>query len=278
MYALWTKLTLIEDALLDDAKEVVDYLRTNFSSPVQQIHSMFSERAEQLKKNSLQEITNNSLFFRILHEKDSSFDPMCDYVGLILYSYNGKSEFILDGQHYKRGDILIKDITTIPNGPIILKWGSRNQQVYDKLFGTLFNLYCKKALYKHLIGLGIIYEENKWKFDAFILGSESMQSPFSLDEHRLLEMFILTWTKKIDDQPSIRDNARKMLNEQLDYVKDLLETQRPDMESIWTSKEIDLAIKTFECEIKDEMAVLFQVRTSLTNRIVEKFILDYTDI
>jgi hypothetical protein len=59
-----------------------------------------------------------------------------------------------------------------------------------------------------------------------------------------------------------------MLNEQLDYVKDLLETQRPDMESIWTSKEIHLAIKTFECEIKDEMAVLFQVRTNLTNRIV----------
>jgi len=267
MYAVWTKLTLIEDVLLGDATEVVDYLRTNFYGPVQQIHSMFSERAEQLQQNSSQEITNDSLSFRILHEKDFSFDSMCDYIGLIIYSYNRKSEFILNGQQYKRGDILIKDINDIPNSSSILKLSLKNQQVYNNRYESLLNFFFKKTLEKRFIGLGILYLQNKWKFNAFIFNSESNQSPFSLDEHRLLEMYILTWSKNINDQPSIHDNARKMLTEQFNYVKDLLETQRPDMESIWAPEKINLAIKAFEYEIQNEITALFQVRDMFTRRI-----------
>jgi hypothetical protein len=59
-----------------------------------------------------------------------------------------------------------------------------------------------------------------------------------------------------------------MLNEQLNYVKDLLETQRSDMERIWVSEEIDLVIKAFEHEIKDDITQLFQVGDIFNRKII----------
>lgn len=260
MYALWTKLTSIEDVLLGTADEVIDYLNANFTDPRQQIHALFSERAEQIKRNNVsQEITNNCLSCRIIHNEDISFDAMCDYIAFVFYSYDGKNAFISNGQQYKRGDIIIKNIKDIPNSSSILKSGLRNPQIYQNLYELFFNSYFKKPLNKRVVGLGIIYEKNKWKFDNFIFSSEPKQSPFSIDEHHLIEMSILTWTKNMYDPVAVRDNARKILDEQLDYVKDLLETQRPDMENICSSKQIDLAIKVLVHEIEDEILELFQV-------------------
>jgi hypothetical protein len=259
MYAIWTKLTAIEDVLIGSADEVVDYLRTNYFTPVQQIRCMLSERAAQLKRNSLQESTTNSCSFCLLSESDSPFDSLCDYVGFILYSYDGKSRFTFNGRGYQRGDILIKNTDKIPNWSSILRSRLRNQKVCYDLYKSLLNSTFKKASYERFVSLGITYEQNKWKFDAFIIGSEAKGSIFSLDEQRLLEMYILSWTKNMNDQISIRDDARKMLDEQLDYVKCLLETQRFDMEKIWTSKDVDIAIKIFEHESQDEIDALFQV-------------------
>lgn len=266
MYTLWKKLTSIEDVLLGNADEIVDYLRQNYSIATQQYRSILSERTEQLKNNSEQEIINDSISFRLLSEENCLFDPMRDYIGLIFYSYNGKNEFTLNGEQYKRGDIVLEDIENIPNSSKILKSCTKPQQIYDKLFKSLFNSYFKTTLDKHFIGIGIIYEENKWKFDGVIISFESTQSPFSLDEQRILEMYILTWSKNIKNQLSIRDNARKMLDEQLNYVKDLLKTQRDDMENVWITEEIDLAIKAFERDIQDDIDVLFQVKNSLNKR------------
>jgi hypothetical protein len=271
MYAIWRKLTLIEDVLLGTADEVVDYLRTNFSSPVQQIRSTLSERAEPIKKNSLEEI-NNSLSCRIFHKKESPFDSICDYIGFVIYSYQGKSEFTLNGQLYKRGDIIIEDVNNIPNSCLILKSGLRLQNVYKNLYELLFKWHFNTSLDKRFVGLGITYEKSKWKFDAIIFRLESTQSPFSLDEHRLLEMYILTWTQNMNGKTSVLENAQKMLNEQLNYVKDLLETQRPDMERIWVPEEINLVIKAFEHEIKDDITQLFQVGDILNRRNCIKFI------
>jgi hypothetical protein len=267
MYPIWTKLTLIEEVLLGEANEVVDYLKKKFYSPIQQSRAMFRERAKQFPNNTLPETTNDSIAFRILPESDSPFDSVCDYVGFILHSYNKKSDFTLNGRHYKCGDILIKAINNVPNSSKILKSGVRNPEVYNNLYQSLLNWYFKKASCNQFFGLGIIYEENKWKFNAFIIGSESMRSSFSLEERRLLEMHILTWTKNIINQKPIRENARQMLDEQLTYVKNLLETQRPDMENLWASTEIDFAIKVFEQEIQDEIDALFQVRNSSMKRI-----------
>jgi hypothetical protein len=210
---------------------------------------MLSERATRLKRNSfIQESTPNLSSFRLLSESDSPFDSLCDYVGFIVYSYDGKSN---EGQ-YQRGDILIKDINNIPNSSSILRSPVRNQQVYNNLYKSLINSTLKKTSYERFVGLGIIYEQYKWKFDAFIIGSELKRALFSFDEQRLLEMYILLWTKNMND-------ARKMLDEQLDYVKGLLETQRIEMEKIWTPKKVEIAIKTFEYESQDEINALFQV-------------------
>ncbi len=161
MYTTWKKLTLIEDVLLGTADEVVDYLRTSFSSPVQQIRSMLSERAESIKKNSLEEITNNSSSFRILHKKDSPFDSICNYIGFVIYSYQGKSEFTLNGQRYKRGDIIIEDVDDIPNSSLILKSGFKHQNVSKNLYKLLFKWHFNTTLDKRFVGLGITYEKKQ---------------------------------------------------------------------------------------------------------------------
>jgi hypothetical protein len=259
MNAVWAKLTAIEDVLIGNADEVVDYLRINYFTPVQQIRCMLSERAASLTRNSFQESTTNSISFRILSESDSPFDSLCDYVGFILYSYDEKSHFTLNERHYQRGDILLKNIDKIPNSSSILRSPIRNQQVYDNLYKALLNSIFKRAPYERFIGLGITYEQYKWSFDKFIIGSERKRSVLSLDEQRLLEMYILSWTKNMNDKISIRDDARKLLDEQLSYVKGLLETQRIDMEKFWTPNEVKIAIKIFEYEIQDEIDALFQV-------------------
>ena len=82
MYAIWTKLALLQDLLYDDANEVVNYLRNNYYGPQQQIRSMVRERAELLKKNPSHEIADNPSLFHILPDSDSPFDFSCDYVGL----------------------------------------------------------------------------------------------------------------------------------------------------------------------------------------------------
>ena len=266
MYNLWSKLTTIEDVLLGgDADEVKDYLRTNYFTPIQQIHAMISERAAQIKRNSLQDqsTTNSPSRFRLrLVENDFSFDPVCTYIGFILHSYDGKSEFTLNGQQYQRGDIFIK--------PIVDKTSTRNQEDYLNLCKSLlFNsIFLKKIPSARLEGLGIIYEQYKWNFDAFIIGSGSKlkQSLFSLDEQILIEMYVLSWTKNMHDKVSIRQDARQMLYEQLDYVKELLETHRDDIKKIWTLNEVEIAIKTFVYESQHEIdALQFQVSNSLFN-------------
>ena len=264
MYAIWTKLTLLEDLLLGDANEVVDYLRKNHSGPARQVRSMLRERAQSLKTNSLQEITDNSSLFHILPDSDSPFDSLCDYVGLVFYSYDGKSEFTLNGHQCKRGDILIKDKTKLGSSSIIPKFPFSSQKASTTPHDLLFKWYFKKTFdLKRLVGLGITYEQDKWTFDTITFGVEPHQTLFTLDEHPLLEMLILTWTKDMNDSTAIRINARKMLNGQLSYIKELLETQRPDMENIWTSNELDITITAFEHEIQHEIAVLFKVREDL---------------
>jgi hypothetical protein len=269
MYAIWTKLALLEDLLLDDPNEVVNYLRNNYYGPLQQIRSMVRERAESLKKNSSHEITDNSSSFHILPESDSPFDSTCDYVGLIFYSYHGKNEFTLNEHQCKRGDILIKDKTKIPvSNTLRSMFNISKQPTPTAPYESLYKWYFKKSLSEQLVAIGITYELEKWMFNAITFGPEPKQSVFSPDEYRLLEMLILTWTKGMNDETSIRMNARKMLNEQLNYVKDLLETQRPDMEKLWTSEELSIAIITFEHEIQDEIAGLFQVRNCIN--VIEK--------
>ena len=46
MDKLWSKITTIEDILywIINADKVLDYLQTNYSTSVQQIHVMFNER------------------------------------------------------------------------------------------------------------------------------------------------------------------------------------------------------------------------------------------
>jgi hypothetical protein len=182
MYTIWRKLTLIEDLLLGDAREVVNYLRTNYYGPAQQIRCMLRERVQSLEKNPLPDITDNSLPFRILPESDSPFDSVCDYVGFIFYSYDGKNEFTLNEHQCKRGDILIKDKNNIPSSSLTSKFSFYKQQVPNSPYDLLFKWYLKKTLDKRLVGLGITYEEDKWTFDAIIFGPEPKSSLFSPDQ------------------------------------------------------------------------------------------------
>ncbi|CAF3373664.1 unnamed protein product [Rotaria sp. Silwood2] len=83
------------------------------------------------------------------------FDPWTDLIGMIVYGYNGQSEFYLNGRHCKAGYILIKRADAIKHIP--------GDTMHKKLYRWFFN----QELDSVFIGGGFAYQNGEWKHNSF---------------------------------------------------------------------------------------------------------------
>lgn len=256
MYALWKELSHLENTL-PIPRDAVEDLRDKYFTHEQQIQCISARRTTSLGRKSFIELKHDSMTFRFLPESDSIFEDEEDYVGFVIYSYEGKRDFTLNNRHYQRGDILIKNMKNLPNN--LSKILSRNSQVYHSIYKSLLDQQFQTTSYEGLIGLRIIYEQKEWQFNGPTIGSD-ISNPFSPEEHLLLEMFVLSYTKDLHNEGSIRNVSLRMIDEQFKYIKSLLEKRRSDMEAIWPGRELNMAVQILEWKIENEIDTLFYVR------------------
>ena len=266
MYTLWKKLINIEDILLGEATDVVKYFCQNYSTATQQIHALFNERAESFKSISLENYPADSTTFRLSIDANVTFETLSTYAGFVFHSYHGKSECILNRQVYKRGHIILTDIKNIVGSSTLLQTNIRSSDTYNQLFRLFLNSYFAKISFEHMTGLGFFYEKEKWSFDVLVLNSKSNSILFSKQEQNLIEMQVLTWMKKLqNNETSVYLNAKQMLDDQLKYVKALLQTQQTDMNALVGSEMVSSVIKAFEYDIQDQIDSLVYVNELVEN-------------
>ena len=94
--------------------------------------------------------------------RSDKFDPKKNYVGLIIYLCNGKSNFTLNNVECRTGDIYIKDSSLISE----IKPNKKKKGPYyhGKLFQWIFGCWKTKKL--NFVGGGFSYVNGKWKFNS----------------------------------------------------------------------------------------------------------------
>jgi hypothetical protein len=84
-------------------------------------------------------------------------------VGMVLYTYDGKTEWHLNGLHCKAGYIVIKKATDIAH------IDSSHGQVHGKLFKSCFG--CEPG--NNIVAGGFAYSDGRWRFNSFVLNDSS---------------------------------------------------------------------------------------------------------
>ena len=85
-----------------------------------------------------------------------------DKAGLIVYSYDDKIDFYLNGIHCRSGYIIIKDTDNIKH------ISSTNASiVHGKLFKWLFN----QEIDSKVVGAGFAYVNSEWKFNSYSMNT-----------------------------------------------------------------------------------------------------------
>ncbi|CAF1434624.1 unnamed protein product [Rotaria sordida] len=84
-----------------------------------------------------------------------AFDPWANFIGMIVYGYNGQSDFTLNGKHCKAGYILIKRADAI------------NHIQGDTMHKKLFKWFFGRDLDVEFSGGGFAYQNGKWKHNSF---------------------------------------------------------------------------------------------------------------
>ncbi|CAM4750276.1 unnamed protein product [Rotaria magnacalcarata] len=83
------------------------------------------------------------------------FDPYGNFVGMIVYGYNGQSDFYLNGRHCRAGYMLIKNVNSINHIP--------TDTMHKKLFKWFFGI----DLPSEFSGGGFAYQNGTWKHNSF---------------------------------------------------------------------------------------------------------------
>ena len=78
-------------------------------------------------------------------------------VGIVLYAYDGKSEWILNNVHCKSGYIILKKTKNI------IDIQSNYGQVHGKCYKSVF----KQDVDKKVVGAGFAYVGGEWKFNSY---------------------------------------------------------------------------------------------------------------
>ena len=91
------------------------------------------------------------------------FDSTLDYIGLLIYLYDGRDEFNLNEHQCKRGQILIRQKQNIPGfaqAPWYGKISFASLFIHEYLYEWYFNEKPSTRFY----GIAFVYERNRWNF------------------------------------------------------------------------------------------------------------------
>ena len=110
-------------------------------------------------------------------DRPKSYDMPCkNYGGLVLYQYDNKTEWTLNGLQCKTGYILLRDSSNLPDSSI--------GQIHGGIYKSFFSQSCDSKL----VASGFAYYENKWVFKSRAFNVDS-------NAHIMRESEIV-WLKK----------------------------------------------------------------------------------
>jgi len=250
---LWLRLKTIEQM---GPVSLVTFLRVN------QLHRTEKQLLE-IDTNSIENgqltLTNprrsRLIHFHILTESDEFNIDIDSYVGLLIFSYDNQSKFILHGHHCQRGDILIKQ----------MNYFNRTQKVYRGIYDSLFKWYFGHSMDEKFFGIGFIYLNEKWQFDLITYDDKDL---FSY-EYRIFDLYLFThWLTQIHlahNAQEMEINAKNLLLEQFDIVKKKLnEQENTELLIIWNDfigsniEDLQLCIEKFNQTVEKEIEIIFK--------------------
>lgn len=97
----------------------------------------------------------------VVHEHEN-------FGGVVLYSYNGKTDWRLGGRHCKAGYIIVKRIEDLK------KISSRKGQIHGKIYKSVFGIDPDSKV----LGSGFAYKEGVWKFNSLTFNAGSLGDYF----------------------------------------------------------------------------------------------------
>ena len=81
-------------------------------------------------------------------------NPEKNYGGLVLYQYNGKSDWTLNGIHCRTGYVILKDSTKLPNSSL--------GQIHGGTYKSVFGCGCDRKV----VAAGFSHYNGEWKFKS----------------------------------------------------------------------------------------------------------------
>lgn len=195
------------------------------------------------------------IHFNIRSESDEFNTNINSYVGLVVFSYENQSRFVLNDRHCQRGDIIVKQIKNFNSTQI------NHRGIYDGLFKWYFG----RSIDHSFFGIGFICLNNRWRFDLLSLTRQKVL----LYEYRAFDMFMLThWLNQSvaeRDVIELEMNAERILWSQYDTVKKILNNQDNTIllnnwkESIGSDeKDFEVAIKLFVQAMENDIESYFK--------------------
>jgi len=94
--------------------------------------------------------------------KSDVFDESSDMVGMVLWSFEGKTDWTLNNVHCKSGYVYMKDTSSIMH--IHSSFGA----VHGKLYKSLFQ--CEPT---NIVGTGFAYKDGEFKFNSGVFNASS---------------------------------------------------------------------------------------------------------
>ena len=248
---LWLQLKTIEDM---ESLPLVIFLRT---CQLQRAEMKFQDNSDDSTENT-QGILINPRRSRLTHFHictcSDEFNTNIDsYVGLLVFSYDNQSKFILNGHHCQRGDIVIKQMQNLHH--------VSSRGVYDALFKWYFN----RSLDEKFFGIGLLYSNKKWRFDLLSHDRKDIL-PF---EYRIFDMYLLTQWLTHDNLPhnvqEMELDAKRLLMRQFEIVKNKLnDGQNKDLSESWSEfigsdiKDLHIAMKLFIQTTEQQIETIFK--------------------
>ena len=231
---------------------LVTFLRTNQLNRTE----IYSSEINQDTTETTQGYFTNPRRSRLIHfhickSSDEFHFNIDSYVGLLVFSYDNQSKFILNGHHCQRGDIIIKQTKF---------FNHTHRGMYDNLFKWYFG----RIIDEKFFGLGFHYLNGKWRFDLITYDDRELVRY----EYQMFDMFILThWLTQFSPTQNVREmenNAKDFLLQQYDLVKKkLINQDKAEILNNWSefiggdANDLQIAIDKFIQMIKNEIENIF---------------------
>jgi len=234
----------------------VTFLRTNQLHRPEINLTKITNASIQTEQNYLTNPRRSRLIhFHIRTGSDEFNFNICSYVGLLIFSYDNQSRFILNRHHCQRGDIIIKQTRFFNSAHI------QNRGIYD----ALFKWYFSRSIDEKFFGVGFLCLNGKWRFDLIAYDDRELL-PY---EYRIFDMFMLThWLTQFVIAHNVQEmeiNAKDLLLKQYDVVKKkVIDQDNTELLNNWKefigsdAKDLQVAIEQCIQTIDNEIEILFK--------------------